>query len=688
MDVELNLYKEIDISNDNIIFYIKNSKISKTSKNEFISKLKDGESEYISLIEGLPFSSIGKENININKDDIYIIDFLGNTDNLKVELFIISYSQQMKLKVESVELGNRLYFYPHEDTKSMRLAIKVSGYGNFKIDDIKIYKQKVERFKSYEEIDALKIDKPKELKDLRVACIFDEFTMNCFKDMVDTIPLTPYNWKLEVSLKKPHILIVESAWEGKDKLWLRKIANRDINCLSILQELTSWCKTNNIPTIFWNKEDPVHFNAFINACKYFDYIFTTDEGSIENYKITLGHDRVYAMPFACQPKIHNPIKFYNERINKACFAGTYYGNRFRERKKDTDNILNASIETIGLDIFDRKLYTKNTPYKFPTQYENYIKGCLKADELELANKGYKVTLNVNSVKNSKTMFSRRVFESIASATPVVSSYSIGIKNIFNDLVFCSDNFEELKNELEKLKNDENYYNRKVIQGIRLCMSKHTYQNRLEFILDKANIDLGIKSESVGLVCIIDNYEKLKTIEEIYNIQTYENKKLILIFKDENLFNKVDLINLNNSQKILYNKNLIIKEVLDTDYISVINTNNFYGKYYIQDLMNATKYCEAEFIGKKSYYKKNKLFRSFGIENSSKEFEYVQSLDLDKCIFKCKTLRSSNISEFMNYINLNCIDKFSLGYRYFSIDKYNLVEGYSNLTDFELDIVEI
>ena len=43
---------------------------------------------------------------------------------------------------------------------------------------------------------------------------------------------------------------------------------------------------------------------------------------------------------------------------------------------------------------------------------------------------------------------------------------------------------------------------------------------------------------------------------------------------------------------------------------------------------------------------------------------------------------------MNYINLNCIDKFSLGYRYFSIDKYNLVEGYSNLTDFELDIVEI
>ena len=39
----------------------------------------------------------------------------------------------------------------------------------------------------------------------------NEFTMNCFKDMVDIIALTPYNWKLEVEHKRPHILIVESA---------------------------------------------------------------------------------------------------------------------------------------------------------------------------------------------------------------------------------------------------------------------------------------------------------------------------------------------------------------------------------------------------------------------------------------------------------------------------------------------
>ena len=50
---------------------------------------------------------------------------------------------------------------------------------------------------------------------------------------------------------------------------MKKLTHNDIRNLSILKELTSWCKKNKVPTIFWNKEDPVHFNSFINACKYF-----------------------------------------------------------------------------------------------------------------------------------------------------------------------------------------------------------------------------------------------------------------------------------------------------------------------------------------------------------------------------------------------------------------------------------
>ena len=688
MELEFRLYKEIDITKDNTIFPIKYTKIKKVLQNQYISNLEYNKSEYINLIENLAFNYVGSKNINIDKDDVYVIDFLGEAEYTRVELFVISYSDKVKIKVESISLNNRFYFYPIEEAKSIRFSIKVSGPGTFKLQNIKMYTVNIPRFNSYEEINTLQVDKPKILNDLRVACIFDEFTMNCFKDMVDIIPLTPYNWKLEMTLKKPHILIVESAWEGKDKLWYKKIASNSEEGISILKHLTTWCKNNKIPTIFWNKEDPVHFNAFINACKNFDYIFTTDENSISKYKQVLGHNRVYTMPFACQPKIHNPIKYQEERIDKACFAGTYYGDRFKDRKIDTDNILKASIQTIGLEIFDRQLNIPNTPYKFPKEYETYIKGSLKADELQLSNKGYKVVLNVNSVKNSNTMFSRRVFECVASGTPVVSSYSMGVKNIFEDLVFASDNFNELKQELQRLKTDESYYNKKLIKGIRLCMNNHTYQNRLEYILDKIGIDLEIKSPSVSLLTIINNEEDIHLIKNIYNNQTYKNKNLVLIFKDKELFNKIDLVSDNNSIKVLNTPNLIVKDFITTDYISFINLNNFYGKYYIEDLINATKYCEAEFIGKKSYYNKSELFGSLIIENPEQQFEYVERLHLDKCIFKSNVLNRIDMLEFINCINKNYIDKFKFGYRCFSTDRYNFVEGDNRLIDSERSIVEI
>ena len=286
------------------------------------------------------------------------------------------------------------------------------------------------------------------------------------------------------------------------------------------------------------------------------------------------------------------------------------------------------------------------------------------------------------------MFSRRVFECVASGTPVVSSYSMGVKNIFEDLVFVSDNFNELKQELERLKNDEIYYNKKLIKGIRLCMNNHTYQNRLEYILDKIGIDLEIKSPSVSLLTIINNEEDIHLIKNIYNNQTYKNKNLVLIFKDKELFNKIDLVSDNNSIKVLNTPNLIVKDFITTDYISFINLNNFYGKYYIEDLINATKYCEAEFIGKKSYYNKSELFGSLIIENPEQQFEYVERLHLDKCIFKSNALNRIDMLEFINCINKNYIDNFKFGYRCFSTDRYNFVEGDNRLIDSERSIVEI
>lgn len=58
---------------------------------------------------------------------------------------------------------------------------------------------------------------------LNVACILDEFSFESYAPECNLYQLTPENWQKEIDEIKPDIFFFESAWQGKDGLWYRKI---------------------------------------------------------------------------------------------------------------------------------------------------------------------------------------------------------------------------------------------------------------------------------------------------------------------------------------------------------------------------------------------------------------------------------------------------------------------------------
>src|SRR5699024_5318564 len=127
---------------------------------------------------------------------------------------------------------------------------------------------------------------------------------------------------------------------------------------------------------------------------------------------------VEALPFAAQPKNHNPIKIQKQRDSRVSFAGSYYRHH-EERSKDMDILLEASKE-IGLVIYDRN-YEKTKKgqmpnHKFPVRFDSYIEGTMTFNIIDKSYKGFKYTINVNNVEHSETMLSRRVFEGLLSGT--------------------------------------------------------------------------------------------------------------------------------------------------------------------------------------------------------------------------------------------------------------------------------
>ena len=217
---------------------------------------------------------------------------------------------------------------------------------------------------------------------VKVAAILDSFSYNSFKYEFDLIDISPDSWKNQFESEKPDLFLCESAYCGKSteefpmSIWVGKVYSKSGKCLSpILMGILKYCNEKCIPTIFWNKEDPIaqtdtEFN-FVDIAMHFDYIFTSCVESVENYNIK-GHDKVFPLMFAAQPKLFNPIEVADRLKNTVMFAGSWY-SKFSDKCEVMslifDKILSSNFD---LKIYDRFFGISSESMRFPKKYDAYI----------------------------------------------------------------------------------------------------------------------------------------------------------------------------------------------------------------------------------------------------------------------------------------------------------------------------
>lgn len=437
----------------------------------------------------------------------------------------------------------------------------------------------------------------KALKQLKVASIMDEFTFLSYEPECNLLQLTPQHWEQELTTFQPELLFIESAWRGKNDLWGSKVGHMSQEVVNI----AAWCRKNKVPTIFWNKEDPVHFETFLNTAKLFDYIFTTDIDCISRYKSALGHDRVYFLPFAAQPMVNNPIEKY-ERKDAFCFAGAYYV-KYPERTRDLGDFLLSLPDFKPVEIYDRN-YGKDDPnYQFPAEYQPFIVGTLPYSEIDRAYKGYYYSINLNSIKQSQSMFARRVFELLASNTVTVSNFSRGIRAMFGDLVFTSDSGRELVSRLSKIAGNPLKVKLLRLQALRKVMMEHTYQDRLAYVYSKvSNCEPESLLPQVTVIGYARSIEECVTLIQSFTRQHYENKTLTIVTINGldtsglELEDNITLVNASQAEEIR------LKDACMGTWLSAMVTDDYYGPYYLTDLLLATRYTDARVIGKGAFYK--------------------------------------------------------------------------------------
>ena len=460
---------------------------------------------------------------------------------------------------------------------------------------------------------ALKLPAPWSAGTPVVAAILDTFTEYCLRYEADLVLLSPKHWKRQLMRTQPAFLLVESSWAGNNGAWRYMLTNYKTREINPLRELVAFCQEQGIRTVFWNKEDPPNFDVFIDVAKDFDIVFTTDAACIPKYKQICGHDRVFLMAFASQPRIHNPCREKSWPRHAVCFAGSWM-EKYSNRKQSLHDLLGPAL-TFGLHIFDRnfKASGSDSRYRFPERYRGAIKGSLDYERMLTAYRCYDVMMNVNTVTDSPTMFSRRVFESLACATPVISTDSAGLRAVLGSHVRITRSPQDTCAHLQELLGDEEKRMREGHLGYRHVHEHHTYRHRMEEVFRRVGVRPAMfpRRPSVSVIVATCRPENVTSAISNYAKQDYEERELLLLLNNA----EFDVSSIEAQAGGLANVRIVeiegrpsLGECLNRgveeasgDYVAKMDDDDHYGERYLSDMMLAANFTEAEILGKGTYF---------------------------------------------------------------------------------------
>lgn len=476
--------------------------------------------------------------------------------------------------------------------------------------------------------------------DLRVGVIMDTFSASSWGYEFRVVELTPSGWREQLEATPIDLLFVESAWAGSRGAWRYQLTGSKAPSPE-LHALVAHCREHGIPTVFWNKEDPPHFDDFLDTARIFDRVFTTDAALIERYREALGHDRVEALAFAAQPALHHPMRQKGlHQVLDIGFGGSYWSHKFPERQAQMDLLLGAASQVaerrdIGFDIYSR--FEDDPKYRFPEQFQPYVRGSLEYERMLTAYRAHKVMLNVNSVVDSPTMLARRVFEILASGTPVVSTRSAAVEHWFpNGEVSIVDDQEEAELTLRALVRSPELRDRQVHLAQRHIWRQHSYSHRATQVLESVGLtDPGAwRQPRVSVIAPTIRPHLVRDLIETAGRQVDVDVQLLLLLHgfdaDESELQTLareaglaELVVLRAGMDRSLGQNLnALVSASGGDVIAKFDDDDLYGQHYLLDACFALDYSGAELVGKEARYLYLESMDATVLQNAHREHRWA------------------------------------------------------------------
>ena len=339
-----------------------------------------------------------------------------------------------------------------------------------------------------------------------------------------------------------------------------------------------------------------------------------------------------------------------------------------------------------LDIYDR--YGDDPDRArlgFPEPYAGDVLGSLSYERTVDAYRRYAAFLNVNSVTDSPTMFSRRVFEILACGTPVISTPSLGIDELLGDVVIIADTAAASRLAVEEMISDRRARDHRGHRGYRLVHEAHTYRERLARVLEVAGLDpVSTERPSVAVVCVSSRPDRLDAIVDTFEQQTYPNRRLVIVCHSDD--HDLDAVH----RKVAHlPAALVLSEPVertvgdclnaavsrvDVEYVATIDEDDDYGPDYLGDMMLTFGFSGAPVAGKRSHFGHLESQDASVLRFAGHEFSYVTDVAGGTLVFERGIAVATPFQSLDRGTETAFLaDVRASGHRVFSGDRFNYVE---------------
>ncbi len=461
---------------------------------------------------------------------------------------------------------------------------------------------------------------------VNIGIVADEFLYRSLEGAANLFYITEENYKQYID--QLDVFIVVSTWKGLGHEWVGLGNPKRLDMRKRLSRIIDAYRSKGIKVVFYSKEDPVNYDIFIDIAKQCDYIFTTAVEVVPQYKTHCHTERVSVLQFGIEPCYHNPIGMrVSKQKNTVLFAGSCY-QKYPRRTLDMEAIFDGVLSAgHTLKIIDRNFQQKDQRYFFPAKYIPYLSPAIGHTDLQKLHKLFDWAINLNSVKNSRSMMANRVYELQAIGNIVLSNDSLAIKVTFPN-VFIIKNQSRVK-EIFRDFSDETIYQHQI-DGVRRVMNTETSFHRMNELLNFVGIPTDFV---VRKVCVVVD-QLTERIQKMFDKQQYPEKVLL------------QLSDFTEEAKCAF------------DLVAFFDVATDYGEHYLEDMINAFKYTNSDYITKSAYIKGDALVD--GVEHN-----YVDTIGS-----KFRTVFWSSAFSHDELINLDAPIVREKGY---SIDHFEYIE---------------